>query len=161
MGGKTHASLFDAPVAGVMSANELGLNVSSTDGSINLANSVRQGLFGSNPHNGDTKAVSIYYRLGDASRHSLLKSTVIIHYYNTLADVPVTLLASCQASQQAIAGRGAVLSTESDAVRDCCNRYDAGGERQGGRNSCRSCGAETAPGCIGCQGALKFYQRVR
>jgi hypothetical protein len=116
VGGKTHSSLFDAPLAGVLSANELGLNVSSTDGSINLANSVRQGLFGSNPHNGDTKEIPIYYRLGDASRHSLLKSTVIVHYYNTLADVPVALLASCQASQQAFTGQGTVLSTESDAV---------------------------------------------
>jgi hypothetical protein len=108
VGGHSHSSHFDA--------NELGLDVSATDGSINLANSVRQGLFGSNPQNGDTKEIPIYYRLGDASRHSLLKSTVIVHYYNTLADVPVGLLASCQASQQAFTGQGAVLSTESDAV---------------------------------------------
>jgi hypothetical protein len=115
-GAQSHASYFDAPVLGVLSANELGLNVSTTDGSINLANSVRQGLFGSNPHNGDTKEIPIYYRLGDASSYSLLKSTVIVHYYNTLADVPVALLASCQASQQAFTGQSAVLSTESDAV---------------------------------------------
>ena len=116
VGGKTHTSFFDAPLAGVLSANEQGLAVSATDGSINLANSVRQGLFGSNPQNGDTKEIPIYYRLGDASRHSLLKSTVIVHYYNTLADVPVALLASCQASQQAFTGHGAALSTEVDAV---------------------------------------------
>jgi subtilase family serine protease len=116
VGGHAHSSHFDAPVSGVLSANELGLDVSATDGSINLANSVRQGLFGSNPHNGDTKEIPIYYRLGDASRHSLMKSTVIVHYYNTLADVPVALLASCQASQQAFTGHGAVLSTETDAV---------------------------------------------
>ena len=108
VGGHSHSSHFDA--------NEPGLDVSATDGSINLANSVRQGLFGSNPHNGDTKEIPIYYRLGDASRHSLLKSTVTVHYYNTLADVPVALLASCQASQQAFTGHGAVLSTEVDAV---------------------------------------------
>ena len=116
LGGHARVSHFDAPVAGVASANQLGLDVSTTDGSINLANSVRQGLFGSNPHNGDTKEIPIYYRLGDGSRHSLLKSTVIVHYYNTLADVPAALLASCQASQQAFAGQGAVLSTGSDAV---------------------------------------------
>jgi hypothetical protein len=116
LGARSRGSHFDAPVAGVLSANEQGLAVSATDGSINLANSVRQGLFGSNPQNGDTKEIPIYYRLGDASRHSLLKSTVIVHYYNTLADVPAVLLASCQASQQAFAGQGAVLSTESDAV---------------------------------------------
>ncbi len=113
-GGPTHSFVFDAPAAGVLSANEQGLAVSTTDGSINLANSVRQGLFGSNPHNGDTKEIPIYYRLGDASRNSLLKSTVIVHYYNTLADVPVALLVSCQASQRAFTGQGAVLSTETD-----------------------------------------------
>jgi hypothetical protein len=113
-GGNSHGPRFDAPVAGVLSANDQGLNVSTTDGSINLANSVRQGLFGSNPQNGDTKEVPIYYRLGDASRHSLLRSTVIVHYYNTLADVPADLLATCQASQQAFTGQGAVLSTGSD-----------------------------------------------
>jgi hypothetical protein len=107
---------FDAPAAGVASANELGLNVSTADGSINLANSVRQGLFGSNPQNGDTKEIPIYYRLGDASRHSLLKSTIIVHFYNSVADVPVELLVACQASQKAFAGQGAVLSTEIDAA---------------------------------------------
>ena len=114
--GYSHGPRFDAPVAGMLSANDQGLNVSTTDGSINLANSVRQGLFGSNPQNGDTKEVPIYYRLGDASRHSLLRSTVIVHYYNTLADVPVTLLATCQASQQAFTSQGAVLSTEADGT---------------------------------------------
>jgi hypothetical protein len=102
---------FDAPVAGMPGANAQGLSVSETDGSINLANSLRQGLFGSNPQNGDTKEIPIYYRLGDGSLHSLLKSTVIVHYYNTLADVPAALLATCQTSQKAFAGRGAVFST--------------------------------------------------
>jgi hypothetical protein len=116
VGGYSHSFLFDSPLAGVLSANEQGLNVSTTDGSINLANSVRQGLFGSNPQNGDTKEIPIYYRLGDASGHSLLKSTVIVHYYNTLADVPVALLAACQASQQAFTGQSATFATEFDAV---------------------------------------------
>jgi hypothetical protein len=107
---------FDAPAAGVASANELGLKVSTADGTINLANSVRQGLFGSNPKNGDTKEIPIYYRLGDVSRYSLLKSTVIVHYYNSVTDVPVELLVACQASQKAFTGQGAVLSTEIDAV---------------------------------------------
>jgi len=112
---RSHSPAFDVSVGGMLSANEQGLNVSTADGSINLANSVRQGLFGSNPQNGDTKEVPIYYRLGDASRHSLLRSTVIVHYYNTLADVPVALLVAAQASQKAFTGQGAVLSTESDA----------------------------------------------
>jgi hypothetical protein len=109
---------FDAPVAGVLSANEQGLAVSRMDGSINLANSLRQGLFGSNPQNGDTKEISIYYRLGDRSLHSLLKSTVVVHYYNTLADVPSDLIAVCQTSQKAFSsGLGAVFSDiETDAT---------------------------------------------
>jgi hypothetical protein len=108
---------FDAPIAGVQSANEQGLSVSPTNGSINLANSLRHGLFGNDPRNGDTKEIPIYYRLGDGSRQSLLKSTVIVHYFNTLADVPAYLLIACQTSQTAFAGQYTVFSTiETDAT---------------------------------------------
>ncbi len=115
-GGRADGPQFDAPIAGVASANEQGLNVSPTDGSINLANSLRQGLFGNNPQNGDTKEIPIYYRLGDGSRHSLLKSTVVVHYYYTLADVPGYLLVACRTSQKAFAGQDAAFSMiEADA----------------------------------------------
>jgi hypothetical protein len=117
LGGSSYVAQFDAPIAGVRSANEQGLSVSPADGSINLANSLRQGLFGNDPRNGDTKEIPIYYRIGDGSRHSLLKSTVIVHYYNTLADVPGYLLIACQASQKAFAAQGTVFSTiETDAT---------------------------------------------
>lgn len=100
----------------VLSASGEGLNISSTDGSINLSNSLRQGLFGSNPQNGDTKEIPVYYRLNDKSNGSLMRTTVIVHYYNTLADVPVSLIATTQASRQAFAGQGATINdVETDA----------------------------------------------
>lgn len=94
----------------VLSASGEGLNVSSTDGSINLGNSLRQGLFGSNPQNGDTKEIPVYYRLNDQSKGSLMRTTVNVHYYNTLADVPASLVSTTQTSREAFAGRGAFLS---------------------------------------------------
>jgi hypothetical protein len=94
----------------VLSASGEGLNVSSTDGSINLGNSLRQGLFGSNPQNGDTKEIPVYYRLNDQSNGSLMRSTVIVHYYNTLADVPASLVSTTKTSREAFTGRGAFLN---------------------------------------------------
>jgi hypothetical protein len=96
----------------VLSASAEGLNVSGTDGSINFRNSLRQGLFGSNPQNGDTKEIPVYYRLNDQSNGSLMRTTVIVHYYNTLADVPASLVSTTRINRQAFTGRGAGIRGE-------------------------------------------------
>jgi hypothetical protein len=78
------------------------LMVATTDGSINLTNSLRQGLFGASPENGATKLITIYYRLNDQSQMALQKSSVLVHYYETLEDVPADLLALCQMGRSAM-----------------------------------------------------------
>jgi len=68
------------------------VNLSFTNGSINLRQSLQNGLFGSHPQNGDTKVITIYYRLNDESGNSLQSTSLVFRYYNTLQDVPASLL---------------------------------------------------------------------
>jgi hypothetical protein len=77
------------------------LIVNTQNGAIDLKASVEQGLFGDQPQNGDSREVSIYYRLNDQSHMSLLKTTVVVYYYNTYSDVPLAMVESCQFSRRA------------------------------------------------------------
>jgi len=77
------------------------LMVNTITGVIDLRASLQQGLFGDHPQNGDSRSISIYYRLNDESQGSLLRSTVNIYYFNTLADVPQDLLQAAMANQNA------------------------------------------------------------
>jgi hypothetical protein len=77
------------------------LLVDGGNGTLNLRASLDKGLFGSNPQNGDNKEISIYYRLNDKSQMALQKTNVIVYYFNTLADVPQSLVDACVYSQNA------------------------------------------------------------
>ena len=96
------AGLFDENGPASLRAIDQQLLVNASTGAIDLKASVQQGLFGSNPQNGDMKEIFVYYRLNDRSGMALQKTTLILHYYNTLSDVPAGLAASCQASQSAL-----------------------------------------------------------
>src|SRR5580658_2339970 len=82
-------SVFDEE--GIASGQKL--IVDPHTGAIDLKASVEQGLYGTQPQNGDSREVSIYYRLNDQSQMSLLKTTVTVYYYNTVADVPLSRIA--------------------------------------------------------------------
>lgn len=69
-------------------ANGGGCSVRTDNGKINLAESVRNGVFGPNPRNDDKKEVEIKYRINDGSEKSLNKLKVLLYWYNTMADVP-------------------------------------------------------------------------
>jgi hypothetical protein len=107
-------SIFDDVPQG-LTANDQKLLVNTGNGSINLKESMQKGLFGDNPKNGDTREIAIYYRLNDQSHMNLLKTNVIVHYYNTLADVPQDLIAACQYSQTAF-GTAQPPRTTADAT---------------------------------------------
>ena len=72
-------------------ANSGGCSVTTTNGQINLAQSVRNGIFGSNPQNDVRKDFDINYRLNDQSGKSLNKLRVRLYWYNTITDVPADL----------------------------------------------------------------------
>lgn len=72
-------------------ANTGGCSVKTTNGQINLAETVRNGVFGSTPQNDVRRDFDIEYRLNDASGKALNKLRVRLYWYNTLADVPPDL----------------------------------------------------------------------
>jgi len=77
-------------------ANSGGCSVQTINGQINLAQSVRNGIFGSTPQNDVRKDFEIAYRLNDGSGKSLNKLKVRLYYYNTMADVAPDLLETLQ-----------------------------------------------------------------
>lgn len=67
--------------------NSQGCNVVPTDGSINLAQSVRNGIFGSNPSNDERKEFELVYKLNDGSGKATNKLKVKLYYYDTEDDI--------------------------------------------------------------------------
>ncbi len=68
-----------------------GLDISKINGKIQLDNSLRKGFLGSNPKNGATKKVKLYYRLDDKSGKALNRIELEFHYYEKESDVPKSL----------------------------------------------------------------------
>jgi hypothetical protein len=103
-------SIFDDGPAGVRAIDQK-LLVNTDNGAIDLRKSMQQGLFGDNPQNGESREIPIYFRLNDKSRMNLLKTSVIVHYYNTLADVPQDLITACLYSRAAFGTTQAPAAT--------------------------------------------------
>lgn len=68
--------------------NNAGCAVKTTDGTINLAQTVRNGVFGVIPLNDEREVFEIKYRINDASGKTENKLKVLLYWYNTIADVP-------------------------------------------------------------------------
>ncbi len=73
-------------------ANSGGCSVRTDNGKINLAATVRNGVFGSTPQNDVRRDFDIDYRINDGSNKSLNKLRVRLYYYQTMADVPADIL---------------------------------------------------------------------
>lgn len=73
-------------------ANSGGCSIKTTNGQINLAQTVRNGIFGSTPQNDAKKEFEIEYKLNDQSGKAQNKIKVKLYYYNTMADVATDLL---------------------------------------------------------------------
>jgi hypothetical protein len=91
------SSVFDEQ--GIAGGQNLVVNTQT--GAIDLKASVEQGLFGSQPRNGDSREIPVYYRLNDQSHMTLLKTTITVYYYNTFSDVPQEMIESCRFSRSA------------------------------------------------------------
>ena len=72
-------------------ANSGGCSVQTFNGTINLAETVRNGIFGAVPQNNERRDFEIKYRLNDESGKALNKLKVRLYYYDTMADVPQDL----------------------------------------------------------------------
>jgi hypothetical protein len=73
------------------SANSSGCAMKTTNGQINLTESIRRGLFGSTPKNDTRKDFEIKYRINDKSGNALNKIKVLLYYYDKASDVPADL----------------------------------------------------------------------
>ncbi len=73
-------------------ANSGGCSVRTENGVINLAQCVRNGVFGNTPQNDSRRDFDINYRINDASGKSLNKLRVRIYYYTSMATVAPDLL---------------------------------------------------------------------
>ena len=72
--------------------NGVGVAVDVNSANINLAQTVRNGVFGAIPKNGDRKEVELRYRVNDGSAKGLNKLKVKLYYYNTSADIEADLI---------------------------------------------------------------------
>jgi len=77
-------------------ANAGGCSVQTINGQINLAQCIRNGIFGTTPQNDIRKDFEIAYRLNDGSGKALNKLKVRLYYYNSMADVAADLLETLQ-----------------------------------------------------------------
>lgn len=73
-------------------ANSSGCDVKTFNGQINLAQTVRNGIFGSNPSNDERRDIDIVYRLNDGSGKAVNKLRVRLYYYTSMATVAPDLL---------------------------------------------------------------------
>ncbi len=67
--------------------NGVGVAVNTGNAVINLADCIRNGVFGATPKNGEIKEVDLKYRVNDGSAKSLNTLKVKLYYYNTAADI--------------------------------------------------------------------------
>lgn len=67
--------------------NGVGVAVNKDNAVINLAQTIRNGVFGATPKNGEIKEVDLKYRVNDGSGKSLNSLKVKLYYYNTAADI--------------------------------------------------------------------------
>lgn len=72
--------------------NGVGVSVNVNDANINLAQTIRNGVFGNTPKNGSIKEVELKYRTNDGSGKSLNALKVKLYYYDTNADIPADLM---------------------------------------------------------------------
>lgn len=73
-----------------------GCDVKTVNGQINLAQSIRNGLFGNNPTDDQRRDVEIVYRLNDGSNKAVNKLKVRLYYYTSMATVAPDLLQTLQ-----------------------------------------------------------------
>ncbi len=67
--------------------NSAGCNVNTGDGTINLAQTVRNGVFGATPTNNDRHEFQMKYRINDNSGKASNALNVKLYYFETMSDV--------------------------------------------------------------------------
>jgi hypothetical protein len=76
--------------------------IDTSNGIVNLRQTVLNGTFGQVPVNGTARNFRIYYRLSDASNKALNFIDVKLHYYERVSDVPANLLEEVETKNGAV-----------------------------------------------------------
>ena len=99
-------------------ANASGCTVQTINGQINLAQTVRNGLFGSTPADDARRDIEIVYRLNDGSEQNINKIKVRLYYYTSMATVAADLLQTLEDRQTGgVFLRGAVAERTEQAAK--------------------------------------------
>ena len=84
--------------------SDLGIAVNRKNGGIDLQQTVTNGFFGQAPVNGQEKDVKMYYRIVDGSNGVLNSIGLRFFFFETMGDVPRTLLEEIEERQTQLFG---------------------------------------------------------
>jgi hypothetical protein len=98
--GVNDGSVFDVGSG----CNKAGCNVNTSLGSINLAQTVRNGVFGVIPNNNDRQQFQLNYRINDKSGETLNTLQIKIYYFDSLGAVSQEAFDIINSRQGAIFG---------------------------------------------------------
>lgn len=91
--------------------NDSGYAVNVKNGVINLAQTVRNGVFGSTPKNDDKHEFLLNYRVNDKSGKALNSLKVKLYYYDSISDVPQNIFDLIQSRDGTIFRTGGTGNT--------------------------------------------------
>jgi hypothetical protein len=98
--GVNNGTLFDDGSG----CNSAGCDVNTAIGSVNLAQTVRNGVFGSTPSNNDRHEFELNYRINDKSGKTLNSLKVKLYYFDSINDVTQEVYDIINSRQGAILG---------------------------------------------------------
>jgi hypothetical protein len=95
-----------------LGCNHEGIAVSTTDGRINLVQTIRNGFFGRYPDNGTRKEFQLNYSIHDNSQQALNGLKIKLYYFETMNDVTPDLLKLLQDRQGTVFGANTNVYSE-------------------------------------------------
>lgn len=80
------------------------LDIDPATGNINLAKSIRNGLFSDDPQNSDWRVVNIEYTSKDASASAKNNLDVVVYFYTAVENIPSNVSGAMRAHQSLLVG---------------------------------------------------------
>lgn len=80
----TGKTVFDIDLG----CNKEGIAISTSNGAINLMQTIRNGFFGKHPDNESREEFKLKYKIDDKTKQATQELKIKLYYYNTMADVP-------------------------------------------------------------------------
>jgi hypothetical protein len=71
-----------------LGCNKEGIAINTSNGTINLMQTIRNGFFGRHPDNESRQEFELKYKIDDKSKQATQNLKIKLYYYNTMNDVP-------------------------------------------------------------------------